>query len=198
MNKNQQIDCQEILLIEKEYINNMLGSCCQDLDSSDASDKVIDFNDAYKKQDIECRVFDIAGLKIAVPVSNIRKILEQQQVSMNTKKQSKPSMCTGKIVQDSEIIDVIDIGRLAMHDINCIDNSHTDKQLLTDIVLLKNSSTGFICNATLDKQTVSKEHVRWRDTSSERIWLAGTVAQMGLSLLDIEGVVRLLQESYLE
>jgi len=194
MNKNQQSDCQAVHLIEKEYINNMLGTCCQGIDSSDAANKTIDFNKAYKKPDIECRVFNIAGLNIAVPASNIRKILKQQQILLNVQKKSEPSMYIGKIDHNDEIIDVIDIERLAMNGINSIDNSNDNKQPLTDIVLLKDSSTGFTCSATLDNQTISKEHVRWRDADSKRIWLAGTVAQMGLSLLDIEGIIRLLQD----
>ncbi len=193
MNKNQQTDCQAIHLIEKEYIDNMLGISYQGIESPDATNKAIDYNKEYKKPDIECRVFNVAGLKIAVPASNIRKILKQQQIQLNVKRKSQASMCVGKTEHNNEIINVIDIGSLAMNGVNNIDNSDNNKQPLTDIVLLKDTSTGFVCSATLDNQTISNKHVRWRDTDSKRIWLAGTVAQMGLSLLDIEGVIRLLQ-----
>jgi chemotaxis signal transduction protein len=191
MNKNQQADCQAIHLIEKEYVNNMLGTSCQGLDSSDAASKVVDFNEAYKKQAIECMVFNIAGLHIAVPASNIRKILKQQQILANLQKAPQLSSWIGKIEHDDEIIDVIDIERLAMNGINSTDNSGNNNQPLSDIALLNDSSTGFICSVMLENQTVSQQHVRWRDANSKRIWLAGTVAQMGLSLLDIEGIIRL-------
>ena len=192
MNKNQQTDCQTMHLIEKEYINNMLGTSCLDIDPSDATSKTTDFNSAYKKENIECRVFNVAGLNIAVPESNIRKTLKQQKIFQGDQDDSQPAMRAGTIDHDDEIIEVIDIERLAMNGINNIDNSSNSKQRSADIVLLKDCSTGFICNATLDKQTVSNEQVRWRDTDSKRIWLAGTVARLGLSLLDIEGVIRLL------
>lgn len=198
MSNRQATEYQTTQQIEKEYINNMLDINCHTLASTETLDEVsdattdveIDHNEAYNSAQIECTVFNIVGLNIAVPVSNIREILLQQQILKNTEKNSQATVCAGSINHNNETINVIDIEHLIMNGAG--GSSSQDESPLSDIVLLKNTSTGFIANKILDKQTVSKQDVHWRDANSERIWLAGTVAQLGLSLLDIEGVINLL------
>lgn len=196
MSNSQQADYQTTQQIEKEYINNMLDINCQDVASVEVIHEIKDFdsevnhNEAYENSHIECTVLNIVGLNIAIPLSNIREVLLQQPLLKNDEKNSAATMCAGSINHNNETIDVIDIEHLIMNGAGSF--SSQDENQLVDIVLLKNTSTAFVANKLLDKQTVSKEDVHWRDANSERIWLAGTVAQLGLSLLDIEGVLKLL------
>lgn len=198
MNNKQQTDYQTTQQIEKEYINSMLDISCQDVASVEVIHEVRDFdlevnhNEAYENSHIECTVLNIVGLNIAIPLPNIREVLLQQPLLKNADKNSAATMCVGSINYNNEIIDVIDIEHLIMNGVTTADASGQTENQLVDIVLLKNTSTGFIANTLLDTQTVSKQDVHWRDANSERIWLAGTVAQLGLSLLDIEGVINLL------
>ncbi len=193
MNKNQQTDCQASHLIEEEYINAMLGAGHQEIDSPVIDDGIIDHNAAYKEPSIECRVFNIAGMDIALPASSIREIF-RPQVFPDGQSKSLPALHAGTIDHNDETIELIDIKQLIMNGSNAGESTGNHVNKLTDILLLRGSPTGFLCNETFDEQTVANEQVRWRDAGSERIWLAGTVSQMGLILLDIEGVIRLLQD----
>lgn len=185
MSDTKQTDCQSIQLIEKEYINSMLGIDQLDADPVFVQHENIDHSEAYKKPGIECSIFNITGLNIAVPVSSLREILEQTTL-INS--HSQAGICAGTINHNNETIDVIDIEYLVM-------NKNRDcKQKPTSVALLKGSSTGFIYDQRLDKQTIISEQVHWRDANSQRVWLAGTVAQQGLALLDIDGVLRLLPD----
>ncbi len=186
MNIDKQADCQAILLIEKEYIDSML-----DIDQFDNSSPVvhhesINHSEAYKESNIECRVFNIAGLNIALPASSIRETVNQQAILPGNGEDSQATMCAGTIAFNNEVIDVIDIEYLVMN--------KRQQHKLADIVLIKGCSTGFIYETSLDSQTIPSTQVHWRDANSKRVWLAGTVAQMGLALLDIEGLVKLSQD----
>jgi len=215
MSKIAQPVCQPSQQIEKDYINSLLDSNCsdatnqnasgqdvkeQDVDSltiqpADVQHDIIDYKKIYQATEIDCKVFNIAGLNIAVPISCIREIVTQQQLLVNENQTSQSAMCAGKIDYKNEIIEVIDIEGLVMNGVSTDDNSNEYKKNSTDIILFKGSSAGFICDALPDKQTILNELVHWRDADSKRLWLAGTVAKMGLVLLDVEGIINLLPEN---
>lgn len=192
MNKNQQSACQSTQQIEKDYIANMLGLDEQiNTQLNQTQNEIIDFNAPYKKTDFKCRIFNIAGLKIAVPEESIHETIKQQIITINDEQKSA-NLFVGTIHSAGQTINVIDLEYLLMNGIGDRD-AGTHQQTPADIITLKGTTAGFIGNQPVDKQTISKQHVHWRDAGSERIWLAGTVARLGLAILDIEGVIKLLQ-----
>ena len=197
MNKNQHSACQLTQQIEKDYISNMLGideqAVDQVIESHETRQQAVDFNAPYKKTDFECQIFNIAGLKIAVPTESISETIKQQQIRKNDNAQKAANLFVGTTRSDDQTINVIDLEYLLMNGIGDHDAVTTHQQNPVDIIMLKGSTAGFIGNHLVDQQTISKQHVHWRDAESERIWLAGTVARLGLVLLDIEGVIKLLK-----
>ncbi len=197
MNKNEQNACQLAQQIEKDYISNMLGIDEQAVDQvielQETRQQAVNFNAAYEKADFECQIFNIAGLKIAVPAESISETLKQQQIRENDKAQNTANLFVGTACSNDQTINVIDLEYLLMNGIGDHDSATAHQQNPVDIIVLKGSTTGFIGNHLVDQQTISKQHVHWRDAESERIWLAGTVARLGLVLLDIEGVIKLLK-----
>lgn len=203
MSKNGQAGCQLTQQIEKDYISSMLGitelaneltdeqAIDQVIDQTEIAHELIDYNAPYKKTDFECQIFNIAGLSIAVATESISEIVKQQTLQSDSEP-SKTSILAGTINAGGETIKVIDLEYLVMSGIGDRDELRKHKHSLVDIVLIKGSTTGFIGNQLIDRQTISNQQVHWRDEKSERIWLAGTVAQRGVALLDIEGVIKLL------
>lgn len=203
MNKNQQAGCQLTQQIEKDYISNMLGitesdaepTVAQQTGAADATQEIIDFNRPYKNADFECQIFNIAGLNIAVASDSISEIIKQQQILQNQSEQLNTNLFVGTINTGEKTVNVIDLEYLVMNGIGERDEIAEYTHGLADVVLFKGSSAGFIGNQLVDCKTISKQHVHWRDEQSERIWLAGTVAKMGLALLDIEGLINLLNSN---
>jgi len=97
MSINKQADCQTTLQIEKEYIDDMLNIDQFDIDSAVEHQESINHSAAYKKSDIECRVFNIAGLNIALPASSIRETVKQQVILPGNGENSQATMCAGSI-----------------------------------------------------------------------------------------------------
>lgn len=198
MNKNEYIACQLSQQIEKDYISNMLGIAEQSIehiaDRDEVQHEIIDFNQPYKNSDFECQIFSIAGLNIAVANESIADTVCQQTILQNDD-QASPGLLAGTINTGDKTIQVIDLEFLVMNGIGDTEKAIAENKP-ADIVLLKSSTIGFIGDAPVDTKTINKEHVHWRDSDSKRVWLAGTVAQMGIALLDIEGVISLLSHDF--
>ena len=208
MNRKEQSACQLTQQIEKDYISNMLGITELSEDVADQHvmtpviDQVvtaaeqeiesIDYNAPYKKTIFECRVFNIAGLNIAVAAENISETIEQQTIQ-NDGDAATAGFFAGTINTGDKIIDVVNLEYLVMNGV--ADPAETKRQENDplDVVLLKGSTTGFIGKQLIDCQLISQQDVHWREKNSERLWLAGTVAHRGLALLDVEGIIKLLQ-----
>jgi len=203
MNKHPHTGNQLTQQIEKDYISNMLGiagSVTEQDTFSQAETAMtpaepVDFNAPYQQREFECQVFNIAGLNIAVASDSISEIINRQKILQSRSEQLNSNLFVGTVNAADKSINVIDLEYLVMNGIGERDEIGEYPHGLADIVLLKNSNAGFIGNQLVDNKTISKQHVHWRDEQSERIWLAGTVAKMGLALLDIEGLISLLNSN---
>lgn len=186
--------------VERQYINCMLNVICSDQESETAALNIVNHKEVdgaidlsiNKHADIECKVFNIAGLNLAVPLSSVKSILYKQEVLPGSSK----GLGVGKINNNGDDIRVIDLSFLMMNG-EC-DFNHTKKYTgkKLDIVLLKGNLMGILFDKEMTEQKVLQQHVCWRNETSDRLWLAGTVKQYGLSLLDLEGILDLLNNEY--
>lgn len=193
INKQVQSVCQTV---ELEYINSMLNIGCSDPGRDETPVNIVNSEQIRvpvdmsinKQADVECKVFSIAGLNLALPLSNVKTILQQHEIlPVNGK-----GLHIGTINNNDEAIKVIDLTYLIMNGENEFDCASNYSGKRVDIILLKGSSVGIIYELELGNQIISPQHVRWRNATSDRLWLAGTVKQQGLSLLDLQGILDLI------
>ena len=183
--------------LEKEYINCMLNNVCFGslndvvIDEPDIPPVTIMSKEQYEKPEIECKVFSVAGLNLALPLLNIRDNLHQQEI-LSVKKSKQAGMCIGSINFENESIKIVDLRSIIMDGVNNFDLVNDYEGNRADVLLIKGCELGIIYDECIQTQIISNEDVCWRNTSSDRTWLAGTVIKYGLSLLDLEGVVNSL------
>ena len=188
--------CQQTHAVEAEYINSMLNICCADTVRQDVLTDADKSHEENNNADIDCKVFKVSGLRLALPLSTVKDTLKQQKIMLTNTEDMKTDMCIGKINNNGDVINVIDLTSLIMNGIDNIDYLKTYETKLVDILLLKGSSLGIVCEEEIETQTISREHVCWRNDESDRAWLAGTVKQKGFSLLDKQGILSLLNNKY--
>ena len=195
LTQKEQVVCQQTQLIEKEYINSMLDSI-SDVDL--CNEKVL-FEEpvsipSYINTDVECKVFKVSGLNFALPLASVKGVLKHQVISMEDEKNMHDGMSVGVINNDNDndVIQVLDLTYLIMNDITDINNSKISNENKVDILLLAGSSAGIVFEEEIDVQVLLKEDVCWRNATSDRVWLAGTVKKKGLSLLDHQGILGIL------
>jgi len=155
---------------------------------------VVDLNAAYTKESFECQIFNIAGLNIALPTNSINQTLKKQSIIVN-EKNNQNTLFAGTINFGNSEIDIINIEYLVMNGVSNNTDLITTKNTPVDIIVLQGINVGFIANDIINTQTINTTDVHWRDNNSQRLWLAGTVAQRGLALLDVTGVIHLLQDN---
>jgi len=184
--------CQQTHNIEKEYLNSMLHATCSEALMQDASHDKDNNSKSDNTSDIECKVLSISGLNLALPLPKIKGILKQKEILLDIEKFLETGVQIGTVNDHDDVIEVVDLTYLIMNNINDIDYLSKYSGKRVDITLLEGSRVGIIFDKEVEIQTISKEQVCWRSETSERIWLSGTVKQKGLSLLDTDGILNLL------
>lgn len=146
----------------------------------------------FESADIECKVFSIAGLKLAFPLASIRDLKEQQKILSVTKKSKTAGICLGGIKHENRFIKIADLSYFIMAGKNAADKIYRYENNQVNVLFLNGLKIGVVYDEVIDTQVILHDDVCWRDPSSDRTWLAGTVKQYGFSLLDSEGIINLL------
>ncbi len=182
-------------LIEKEYLNSMLNSSCLESAIPETKSVLVNYADVYKCDPIECTVFEIENINMALPRSIIRAILSKQEIAIDRSHLGHQEMIVGTVDIDNETVEIIDLACLVMNgvDNNCAKTQETDS--ISKVILLKGCSVGILYDEIHDDKMVSHDQVCWRNETSSRPWLAGTIAQMGFALIDVQGILALLNRN---
>lgn len=137
-----------------------------------------------------CQLVSVAGLKLALPLFSYTKILPwSDQLVLE---QCKQPCLIGHVQYDVCVFDVVDLARLITGR-PANDQANNGEHFCSHVLLLQDGSTCLPCNDLLDIVTLEPEKVCWRNSDSKRIWLAGTVKDEGYALLDIEGIMKLIE-----
>jgi len=152
-------------------------------------DILVEVDKDYRKASFQAMFFDVAGLIIAVPLVELGGI---HNVDSTTSLLGKPSWFKGVMVHRQENINVVDTAQWVMPE-KCNDSlmESLDYQY---VIMLSDSSWGLMAEHLVDTVTLEPEDVKWLDTPSKRPWLAGLVKERMCALLDVEQLIRLLND----
>lgn len=184
--------------IEKEYINSMLNDTYAEDPAAELITDVVDYSAAYKCEDIECIVFGIEGINLALPTSLIKKNISEKIDLLDHNNGLETGMRLGKIKIDKEMVDIINLECLVMNGIETKCYSSEYKKSVSNVILLRGCSVGIAHDGAVAIETISHNKVCWRNETSNRLWLAGTVSKMGFSLIDVTGILGMISDSYIE
>ena len=192
--KNSQLDAR---FVEREYINDMLNISCSynsdnDVIKHDVCSEALSRNELYESDDIECKVFSIAGLDLALPLLSFRETMEKQKILSVNKKSRKAGVCIGGINRENKFIKIADLSFLIMDVENNAEHAGKYEGKWVDVLFINGCSAGIIFDEVIQTQTISHKDVCWRNANSDRTWLAGTVKRYGFSLLDAPEIIHLL------
>ncbi|GHE80745.1 chemotaxis protein CheW [Thalassotalea profundi] len=143
----------------------------------------------YRKGSFQAMFFDVAGLTIAVPLIELGGI---HNVDKTTSLMGKPDWFKGVMVHREDKINVVDTALWVMPE-KC---NKTLKNSLNYqyIIMLSDSSWGLMAEHLVDTVTLEQEDVKWIEQTSKRPWLAGLVKERMCALLDVEALIKLLDQ----
>ena len=138
-------------------------------------------------------LFDVSGVKFAVPLDKLNGILEwSNDISAMP---NRSDWFIGILAERERQIKVIDTAIVVVP--SKFRTQHVPENL-KKIILIGDSHWGLACDAVSEVITLRRDNVRWRNNSSKRPWLAGTVIEHMCALLDAEEFANMLGSDELE
>lgn len=138
-------------------------------------------------QGVECLVFKVAGLKLAIPLSLLGGVYPVNDKITPLFGQAKWSL--GVWQGDDLKLTLIDTAVLMMPERG---NSLKDMGY-GFFIQLDRSPWALACQEICDTHTLNHDSIKWRGDMSKRPWLAGTVIDEMCALIDVQGVLSLLE-----
>jgi len=150
----------------------------------------VDNRPVWGRENFRCLAFNVAGLKLAVPVQFIDGMqpLDLVAVTSPLASSSAPNaLVLGEMKLDRSenakpVCAVLDTARLVMPE--RYDNAM--KESYRYILTLKNCDWSIAVDSIGGEIGLSPQNVRWRSEHTRREWLAGTVVDKMCALIDID------------
>lgn len=144
---------------------------------------------AYRSGSFQALFFKVAGLTVAVPLTELGGIHNISKINTLI---GKPSWFKGVMVYREATLNVVDTARWVMPE------KFTDElesQLNYEyLIVLKDSAWGLACEQLVNTVTLSQDDVKWREQSGKRPWLAGLIKEKMCALLDVDSLIELLDQ----
>ena len=150
---------------------------------------VIDERPEWSKHSFECLLFDVAGLKLAVPLMCLGSIYPMESDDI-TPIFAQPDWFIGIMPTPAGNLKVLDTARWVMPE-RYHDRLRDDFRF---VISIDGHAWGLAVNAVHESIRLQPEAVKWRTRKIGREWLAGTVIEHMCALLDVHALARLVSE----
>ncbi|MCU4674938.1 chemotaxis protein CheW [Catenovulum sp. 2E275] len=143
----------------------------------------------YQQGEFQALFFEVAGLLLAVPLTELGGIHNLTETSPLF---GKPNWFKGVMLNRDEKINVVDSAQWVMPE-KCqpeLVNTLSYKY----IIMLGESNWGLACEKLVNTVTLKQEDIKWRAAAGKRPWLAGLVKEKMCALLDVEQLITLLNK----
>lgn len=139
---------------------------------------------------VECLLFDVQGLKLAVPLVHLGGVAKLEQDL--TPIPGQAAWCLGVYRYQEQSIIVVDSARYLMPE-RCPKGVSLAPRY---IIKLAHQPWALTCQGIVTTHGFIADEIKWRGENSKRPWLAGTIISEMCALLDIHGLLETLQEKY--
>jgi purine-binding chemotaxis protein CheW len=141
----------------------------------------------YRKGKFQALFFEVAGLKVALPLKELGGI--HQIGTLNTLP-GKPDWYKGVMLYREQKINVVNTAMWVMPE--KYDQVLAEKLNYQYVIMLGKSSWGLACETLVNTIALEQDDVKWRSSEGKRPWLAGLIKQHMCALLDVDALIALL------
>ena len=171
MTEREQVQQQHV---EIDYINSLLGVDSQQRTENETVE-ITKNSQALHNTDIKddslYQLLLVDGLKLAIPLSEITQAVDYNNAVI------KGDM----LLHHGEQLTIINLSALIWPQKKVLEAGSDSKQYL----LIQHRQLAIECQQILEMKTIEKHLVCWRNENSQRKWLAGTVKQQNIAILDL-------------
>ncbi len=141
----------------------------------------------YRQGRFQALFFDVAGLKVAVPLKELGGIHQLGKVSSLI---GKPDWFSGVMLYREQKINIVDTARWVMPE--KFDESLQQKLNYQYVIMLGNSNWGLCCETLINTFVLEQDDVKWREAEGKRPWMAGLIKKHMCVLIDVDAMIDLL------
>lgn len=142
---------------------------------------------AYRNSRFQALFFSVAGLKVAVPLTELGGIHEITEINTLF---GKPGWFKGVMLYREQKLNVVDTARWVMPE--KYDATLAQGLNYQYLVMLGNSNWGLCCETLIDTITLEPEQIKWREHEGKRPWMAGLIKEHMCVLVDVDELINLL------
>lgn len=142
---------------------------------------------AYRQGRFQALFFSVAGLKVAVPLTELGGIHELGEINSLF---GKPAWFKGVMLYREQKLNVVDTARWIMPE--KYDAAMAQELKYQYLVMLGSSSWGLTCETLIDTITLEPEQIKWREHEGKRPWMAGLIKEHMCVLVDVDELITLL------
>jgi purine-binding chemotaxis protein CheW len=144
-------------------------------------------NKSYRQGRFQALFFNVAGLKLAVPLTELGGIHQLGEVNSLF---GKPAWFKGVMLYRQQKISVVDSARWVMPE--KYDQVMQQKLNYQYVIMLGNSNWGLMCETLINTFSLEQDEVKWRETDGKRPWMAGLIKKHMCALVDVDAMINLL------
>lgn len=153
--------------------------------NSEQQQQLLTEQESWSSQGVECLIFSVCGLKLAVPLLFLGGVHEVQAGDI------KPLIgqqrwYLGMVHTDECNLQVIDTANFIMPERsrNLVDEG------FKYLIQLEKTPWAIACQSIDDTVRLEASEIKWRGDRGKRAWLAGTVIEKMCALVDVSGLLQ--------
>ena len=146
--------------------------------------------ESWSSQGVECLVFSVGGLKLAVPLLFLGGVHEVDASDVKPLI-GQPAWYLGMVHKNEENLQVIDTASFIMPERTLSLSEQGYKYLIQ----LEKTPWTIACQSIDDTVRLEANEIKWRGDRGKRAWLAGTVIEKMCALIDVSGLLQQVESS---
>jgi purine-binding chemotaxis protein CheW len=142
---------------------------------------------------LRVQVFNVVGITLAVPLERLQAVVENRSDLAPTT--AFPEPVVGAIPWNGGQVPVVDTARLVLPQDRAAKLGADSAERCRHLLIVDDGRCALGCNNVADVVELADVEIKWRTAEGKRPWLAGIAAQRRCALLDVDGLIRLLDDS---
>ena len=140
-------------------------------------------------EEFQVLLFEVAGLTLAVPLTDLGGIHKITTVSPIF---GKPSWLNGVMLHNNEKFNVVDTAKWVMPEKSA--SKLSDSASYKYIIVLDKSGWGLSCERLIANDSILPEQVKWRNVETSRPWLSGMIKNKMCALMNVPQLINMLNQ----
>ncbi len=146
--------------------------------------------ESWSSQGVECLIFSVCGLKLAVPLlflGGVHEVIADEVKPLI----GQPQWYLGLAHTAEGNLQVIDTSNFIMPE----RGQNLAEQGFKYLIQLEKSPWAIACQSIDDTVRLEASAIKWRGDRGKRAWLAGTVIEKMCALVDVSGLLQRVESS---